>query len=158
MNPTPRNRLPHVLRAVNRALACVTVGLLAGCGSGSGGGGGSFAVSSTIFGYDPFTGGFDASGQQGEAPLIPLNMSVVFDFSDSINPATANGASIIVQELDTSVSPPAPGQNAAVTYQVNGRRLTISPLVTFSSSNVTYGWGDPTPGAAPKTYQILFQV
>jgi hypothetical protein len=143
---------------VNRALACAAIGLLAGCGSGSGGGGGSFAVSSTIFGYDPFTGGFDASGQQGEAPLIPMNMSVVFDFTDSINPATANGGAILVQELDTSVNPPAPLQSAAVTYQVNGQRLTISPLITFSNSNVTYGWGDPDPTVAPKTYQILFQV
>ena len=90
MNPTGRTRLPHGLRGPHgmmAALAAATLCLLAACGAG-GGGGGVFVVKSTIFGYDPITGNFDASGQQGEAPLIPLNMCVVFDFSDAITAAT----------------------------------------------------------------------
>jgi hypothetical protein len=130
--------------------------LMAACGPG-GGGGGTLAVTGTIFGYDPATGNFDASGQQGEAPLIPLNMCIVFDFSQPIDGATANSNSIIVQELDTSVSPPAAGPLAAATYTVAGSRLTICPLVTFTDTTAIFGWGDATD-PNPKTYQLLFQT
>ncbi|MBM4014837.1 MAG: hypothetical protein FJ293_07725 [Planctomycetes bacterium] len=129
---------------------------LAACGSG-GGQGGTLSVTGTIFGYDPATGNFDASGQQGEAPLIPLNMCIVFDFSQDIIAATANSNSIVVQELDTSVSPPAAGPLAAATYTVTGNRLTICPLVTFTDTTAIFGWGDATD-PNPKTYQILFQT
>ncbi len=151
MNFTGRFRLPHGVMA---SLAAATLGLLGACGSG-GGGGGVFVVQSTIFGYDPITGNFDASGQQGEAPLIPLNMCVVFDFSDAITPATASQSSIVVQELDTTVTPPAPGPLAAATFSVSGKRLTICPLITFTDTNATFGWGNPSQ---QKTYQILFQI
>ena len=130
MNRTARNGLSLRLMA---ALASVTLATLAACSGGSGGGG-TFAVKSTIFGFNPFTGNFDASGQQGEAPLIPLNMCVVFDFTQNVNPATANATSIVVQELDTSVSPPAPGPLAAATYTVTGKRLTICCLLYTSPS------------------------
>ncbi len=134
--------------------AGASLALLAACGPG-GGGGGALTVQSTIFGYDPFSGSFDASGQQGEAPLIPLNMCVVFDFSEPIRAATATSQSIVIQELDTSVIPPAPGPLAAAEFQVSGNRLTICPLITFTDTTAVYGWGD---SSAVKTYQVLFQI
>jgi hypothetical protein len=133
------------------ALAAAALAMLAACGGG-GGGSSDLRVKSTIFGFDPFTGNFDASGQQGEAPLIPQNMCLVFDFSANLNPASVSTQSIVVQELDTSVSPPAPGPLAAATFQVAGSRLIICPLITFTDTNVSYGF-NPS-----KTYQVLFQV
>jgi hypothetical protein len=149
MKSTPAIRPDrHGLRL---ALGSIAIGLLSSCGGG-GGGASDLKVKSTIFGFDPFTGGFDASGQQGEAPLIPVNMSVVFDFTTNLVPSSCSAASITVQEIDTSVDPPAPGPLAAVTFQVIGPRLIISPLITFSNTNVSYGFNPDT------TYQILFQV
>ncbi len=148
MNSTPaiRRHSWHLL-----AFGSIAIGLLSSCGGG-GGGASDLRVKSTIFGFDPFTGGFDASGQQGEAPLIPVNMSVVFDFTTNLVPSSCSAASITVQEIDTTVDPPAPGPLAAVTFQVIGARLIISPLITFSDTNVSYGFNPNT------TYQILFQV
>lgn len=131
-----------------------SLALLAACGPG-GGGGSALTIQSTIFGYDPFSGNFDAAGQQGEAPLIPLNMCVVFDFSEPLRGASATAQSIVVQELDTTVTPPAPGPLAAAEYIVSGNRLTICPLVTFTDTTAIYGWGD---SSAIKTYQVLFQI
>ena len=74
MKSTPAIRPDrHGLRL---ALGSIAIGLLSSCGGG-GGGASDLKVKSTIFGFDPFTDGFDASGQQGEAPLIPVNMSAV---------------------------------------------------------------------------------
>src|SRR5262249_15757197 len=98
MNSTPAIR-PHGGRLIG--LAAIAIGPLSSCGGG-GGGASDLKVKSTIFGFDPFTGGFDASGQQGEAPLIPVNMSVVFDFTTNLVPSSCSSASITVQEIDTS--------------------------------------------------------
>src|SRR5262245_22885647 len=148
MDSIPATR-PH--GGLVSALAAATLAMLAACGGG-GGGSTDLRVQSTIFGFDPFTGNFDASGQQGEAPLIPVNMCLVFDFTANLNPVSVSSQSIVVQELDTSVTPPAPGPFAAVTFEVSGRRLIICPLITFSGTNVSYGF-NPL-----KTYQVLFQV
>jgi hypothetical protein len=148
MNATPAIR-PH--GGLVFGLASIALGLLTSCGGG-GGSSDDLHVKSTIFGFDPFTGGFDASGQQGEAPLIPVNMSVVFDFTTNLSPSSCSAASITVQEIDTSVNPPAPGPLAAVSFTVTGPRMVISPLITFSNTNVSYGFNPD------KTYQVLFQV
>jgi len=153
MNPTVTSR-PQVRWLLG--LSTTALALLAACGPG-GGSGGAFVVSGTIFGYDPHTGSFDATGQQGEAPLMPLNMSVVFDFSSPLKASTATAQSIVVQELDTSVTPPAPGPLAGVEYTVSGSRLTLSPIVSFNGTTAIFGWGDVSD-PNPKTYQILFQV
>jgi hypothetical protein len=153
MNPTVTSRPP--VRWLF-GLSATTLALLAACGSGSNGGG-ALVVSGTIFGYDPHTGSFDATGQQGEAPLMPMNMCVVFDFSAPLKASSATSQSIVVQELDTSVTPPAPGPLAAVEYQVSGSRLTLCPLVSFTDTTAIFGWGDASD-PNPKTYQILFQV
>jgi len=150
MNPTGTTRRSAGWMAGAAGAALM---VLAACGSG-GGSGGSFVVTSTIFGYDPFTGNFNASGQQGEPPLIPLNMCVVFNFSSPISPGSANATSIVVQEL-TSLNPPTPGPLAAATFTVTGSRLTICPLITFTDTNATFGWGSQSQ---KKIYQILFQV
>ena len=150
----PRSRANARVAGLAGGLAGIALAALAACGPG-GGGGGALSVKSTIFGYDPFTGNFDASGEQGQAPLIPLNMCVVFDFSDDIKTSSVGSQSILIQELDTSVTPPAAGPLAAATFQVAGNRITICPLITFTSTNATFGWGSQS---AEKTYQILFQV
>lgn len=139
------------------AFVLVGAGLVAGCGSSSGGGTNIFSIVSTLFGFDPFSGDFAASGSNGEPPIIPQNMCVIFRLSDTINPATVSTETITVQAVDLSVNPPAPGPDAGISLmprqgEAPSQFLTICPLILFTDTNVSYGFQPDT------TYQILFEV
>ena len=68
MNSTPAIRPDrHGLRL---ALGSIAIGLLSSCGGG-GGGSSDLRVKSTIFGFDPFTGGYDAPGSRGRRRSSP---------------------------------------------------------------------------------------
>lgn len=111
-----------------------------------------FAITHTSFGFDPTTGTFNSTGERGEAPIIPQNTCIVFEFNANLNASTVSSETIIVQEINTSVTPPAPGPDAGVTFRVTGNRLIICPLILFSDTNVSFGM------QPDRTYQVLFQV
>jgi hypothetical protein len=147
MKSTPAIR-PHDGRLF--ALASIAIGLLSSCGGG-GGGASDLKVKSTIFGFDPFTGGFDASGQQGEAPLIPVNMSVVFDFTANLVP------SCVQRRVDHGPGDRHHGHSALPRPRSRRRRSGdraphVSPLIAFSTRTSGARFNPDT------TYQILFQV
>ena len=131
------------------SLSVIGLALLAGCG---GGGGGVFGILSTVFGYDPFSGSFNAGGEVGQPPIIPQNMCVLVRFNESIDPRSVSTETITVQEIDLSTDPPSPGPDAGLSFDVSGSVLVICPLIVFSDTNVSYGF-QPN-----KTYQLLFEV
>ena len=130
-------------------VSLIGLGSLIGCGRGSSGGG-QFQVTGTIFGFDRFSTNFGSSGSSGEAPFIPQNMCLQFTFSQPLNPDSVSTESIVVQEI--TENPPGPGPDAGVTFTVEGNTLVVCPLITFSDSNVTFGF-EPS-----RTYQLLFQL
>ena len=136
MNPTVRSHasLPLLLLGAFLGLSA-----LLGCGK-SGGGGSSFALVSTSFGRNPFTGGVGSGGSVGQPPVINMNGSVFFQFSDKVNPSTVSTESVIVQEINTNTNPPTPKGDAAVTFSVQGNKVIVSPLLTFTDTNVTFGF------------------
>ena len=138
--------------AVLSLLAVSALLVVAACGGG-GGTSKNLRLTGTIFGFDPFTGNFGATGQQGsliDAPVIPQNMCLVFKFSQPVAAKSVSTESIVVQQFDPNTN--TPGADAGVTFQVQGNRIIICPLITFSDTNVAFGF-EPE-----QAYQVLFQV
>ncbi|MEW6741150.1 MAG: hypothetical protein AB1486_00175 [Planctomycetota bacterium] len=121
--------------------------LVVGC-SGGGRGPTHFFMTNSIFGWNPLTGDFASQGTLGEPPSIPKNMSIVFEFNDGVDGDSVTTESVVVQEISPDTG--APGPLAAVVFETTGNRLIISPLVSFTNTNVIFGFDDDA------TYQITF--
>ncbi|MFO0985388.1 MAG: hypothetical protein U1E76_27260 [Planctomycetota bacterium] len=133
---------------MNPCLLVLVASALLAC-SGGGGGGGAFTVVGSSFGYDPITGKFTGTGTNGESPRMPKNSSLLFRFASSIDPDSVSSETVVVQAFDPDTG--NFGKFAAVTYDVRGADLIVSPLITFTEDNVSFGFEDN------QDYQIVFE-
>jgi hypothetical protein len=120
------------------------------CGGGGGGGDGD---SSGIGGPGPVPpGSFGVTLGPIGGKIQGLNVPVSLQFSKALDGSTVNASTIkVVTVTDPGgVSTAPPGALASVTYSTNANVATIRPTVTFTPTEVEYGF------VADALYEISF--
>jgi len=123
---------------LRRALPLLVLAALAACGGGGGGGGGDG-------GPNAGTPILDEEFQVVSGPtgtIAGLNVPVELIFNRKVASSSVDGSSIQVVTVEDPAgeATAGPGLTANVVFSVKGKVVTITPIVEFSATEVTFGF------------------
>lgn len=120
-----------------RALSVPTFAALAACGGGGGGGSGGGPNAGTPI--------LDAEFQVVSGPsgtIAGLNVPVKLIFNRAVAPSSVDAAAIQVVTVNDPAgqATASPGLTADVIFSVQGKVVTLTPIVEFAPTEVTFGF------------------
>lgn len=110
---------------------------------------GKLKITSTTFGWNPFTQSTTAggTGPLGAFPPAAVNQTIEVGFSKSISKKSVKANTVAVKTVPGSVlaglgiTPPLPGgQIAPVEVEVVGNKIRIKPITLFIGTSIAFGF------------------